>query len=92
VGEIEQEFRIEMLEMGCQHTVVLTRPERESEKTKVWVFGRNSKGQLGNGLKDFSSHAVPSVVVFFTQNNKIRVESISCGGDSSAALCASGDL
>jgi len=37
VGEIQKEFRIEMLEMGLYHCVVLTRPERVSEETKISV-------------------------------------------------------
>jgi len=92
VGKIQQEFRIVMMEMGSRHCLVLTRPERESEKTKVWAFGRNIKGQLGSGSRDASSHAVASVIVFFAKNDKIRVQSISCGGDFNAALASSGDL
>jgi len=91
VGEIQQEYRIDMLEIGLCHSVVLTRPEGDSEETKMWAFGGNFSGQLGNGANDWESHAVASAVVFFAQN-KIRVQSISCGGHFNGALSASGDL
>jgi alpha-tubulin suppressor-like RCC1 family protein/cation transport regulator ChaC len=77
-------YRVESISCGWSHTVILTKclgDDTGPGSTRVYGWGRNDRGQLGTGSAD--DVRLPRRL-FETHN----VQSIDCGSEFTAVVCA----
>jgi alpha-tubulin suppressor-like RCC1 family protein len=96
VGKVENEIvnptlvkelgdnKIVKVSMGETHSAVIT------EEGDLFTFGNGSFGELGHNDAG-KSHSVPKRVEFFAKNN-LKVKSVGCGKNFTAALTEDGDV
>lgn len=80
--ENENSINISQISCGEFHSTYLTNDK------KMFVFGKNTFGQLGLGHNEISS--IPIEINFFYP--KILIEKIACGGEHTLALSSTNDL
>lgn len=69
---------------GDYHSLVL------SSTGKVFTFGRNNKGELGQGTKEDSN--VPGMIYIYAQLVGLNFTAIACGSDHSLILSSDGQV
>lgn len=73
------------MDFGEGHVCVIT------AKGHLFAWGKNTCGQIGNGVRTDAPTARPVRSRFFHSNN-IKVTNVSCGGESTLVLTADGKV
>jgi len=90
-GDIQDEDRIDAFYFGSGHCLALTTSQEDSpRKKKVWVFGTNNYGQMGDGQMTFESHSTATTIQYFTRIPFIK--KIAVGTHHCALVTPEGSL